>query len=300
MRIGYIAKHDQPNTNDDEGAITHALESLGHDVHRLRESKGHKAYLLKVDMILFHKWQDVSTLKSLDIPKVFWYFDLVDCNDLTLQSRCAVRRAWMKDILPHVDLGFCTDGDWVDGRHISTTGVTRKLRWLPQGVDERMLAVSPSKGRSIPLLFVGATNGGQLRKSFVAEMETRYGNAFVQLTRTHGERLAQTIAGTQIVVCPDGPSTDRYWSNRVYNMLGYGAFVLHPYCDRLVQSYPPGSMIFYENRKQLHEMIDHFTSRPLMRAEIAATGLEQTRLKHTYRHRCDELVKEVQRCLNLS
>jgi len=172
-RIGYVAKHDSGG-NDDEGAIHHALTVLGHDVQRLREKKGYMARKIpSVDFILFHKWHGPVALRGLTTPKVFWYFDLVEYPDTTLESRNQTRREWMRSIIPHVDLGFCTDGDWV------AKDTTSKLFWLPQGADSRMTGFgTPLEDHPPPILFTGIRRGGIQRAGFVDEMQVNYRQSF--------------------------------------------------------------------------------------------------------------------------
>lgn len=291
MNILYIAKHDSGD-NDDEGAITHAIESLGHKVYRLGEHKGIKAHKFlrtaKCDFVLFHKWRDMPTLASIKEPKVFWYFDLVNYPDRTLFGRNQTRIGWMKDILPLVDLGFCTDGDWVAS---DTTG---KLILLRQGADIRNAGKgTPSPDRT-PILFTGIRHGGIERARSVDALVSRYGPRFVQQRGVHGRALADLIASSNIVVAPEGPATDRYWSNRVYLTLGFGGFLLHPYCRELLTDYENGKeILFYKDRQDLFDKIDKYLLLPQERKVISEAALARTLKEHTYTHRVETLINIV-------
>lgn len=290
MRIVFVAKHDSGG-NDDEGAVMHALRELGHTVLPLREHLGHKAARLEADLCLFFKWCDVSALQTLagKMARVFWYFDLVDWPDATLAGRCASRRQWMADVLPHVEAGFCTDGDWC------AADATGKLAWLPQGADEQVVGFGTAEPAE-PILFTGIARGGGLaREGFVAEMRARYGPRFRHVPNgVHGRALADLIAGAQIVVAPDAPVTSRYWSNRVYLSAGFGACLLHPYCERLTGHYANGhEVVYYRGRDDLHRKIAYYLERPACRRNIAAAALERTQREHLYRHRCAELLRIV-------
>ena len=293
-RLAYIAKHDQKagTSNDDEGSIHHALTALGHDVQRLQERKGFMVKRIPdCDFVLFHKWADVSTIRSLKIPKVFWYFDLVEFPDHTLEARNVTRREWMREITPHVDLGFCTDGDWVD------QDKTGKLVWLTQGADQRIAGFgTPIEGNPPPILFTGIRRGGLARSSFVDEMQVNYRQSFNHIERgLHGRELADTIAASKIVVAPDGPVTDRYWSNRVYNMLGFGAFLLHPWSAGVAAHYKEDEeIVFYRSRAELHDKIKYWWNRDEQRQWIAECGYKRTMAEHTYLHRCQRLMEVVE------
>lgn len=299
LRIVYVAKHDS-GRNDDEGAICHALAELGHQVQRIRESEGVSASCIQGDLLLFHSWRDWETLARLKgrIPLVFWYFDLVDYPDPTLQSRNQRRRNWMREVLPHVDLGFCTDGDWVARDSFG------KLTHLLQGADSRAAKLGTTQtsleAEAVPpILFTGTRHGGHQRASFVDEMTAVHGAAFHHIEEgIHGQPLAHLIARSQIVVAPDGPVTDRYWSNRVYQTLAFGGFLLHPYCEGLTEHYTPSrEIVYYHAREELHEQIRFYLGRPHERQRIAAAGHARTLAEHTYTHRCRELVRFVQKRL---
>jgi len=297
VKIIYVAKH-QSGGNDDEGAIGHALEQLGHEVIRIQERKGIKARNKEGDFLLFHKWEDIFAVGQSKLPKVFWYFDLVDFPDPTLAHRNNRRIQWMKEVTPLVDLGLCTDGDWVKQ---DTTG---KLVHLTQGADERITKVDgPStcplcrkEAAHIPLLFTGIQRGGVARQSFVKEMFDCYGTSFRHVIHgTHREDLADLLSSTAIVVAPDSPITNDYWSNRVYLTLGMGGFLLHPYCSQLADHYTDKKeIVFYHNREELHKLIRYYRGRLDEREKIQQAGYERTRREHTYKERCKKLIRLVQ------
>ncbi len=295
MKILYVGKHNSGG-NDDEGAVAFALESLGHTVIRIPENQGHTTHQYSGDLLLFHKWYDTTELKKLKIPKVFWYFDLVDFPDPSLNSRNCGRVAWMTVMMPYVNLGFCTDGDWA-------VKYPKKLVTLRQGADSRFM------GRGIgdrwspaPILFPGIKNGGIARSGHVHHLSEKFGDRFQRVEGVHGRDLANLIASSSIVVAPDGPITDRYWSNRVYLTLGFGAFLLHPYCLELAKEYEDGTdLVFYRSREDLDEKIEHYLNpdQAEERDRISSNGMKKTLEKYTYIKRCEQLMKVVQERLDL-
>lgn len=294
MKIAYIAKHGCGG-NDDEGAIHHALEALGHEVLRLREHRGRAGYRLKADFLLFHKWEDTVAISKMNMPRVFWYFDLIDYPDRSLAGRCRARISWINQVLPLVDLGFCTDGDWVAK---DTSG---KLVWLPQGADQRYAGRCKPMETLHPILFTGITRGGAERSYFVEFMGRAYGNQFHHIERgVYGVILGRAVASSDLVIAPSGPVTDNYWSNRVYLTLGYGGFLLHPYCEKLTGHYTPDrEIVYYRNLKSLRGLIDYYLTAPQERGAIANAGLERTLAEHTYLHRCRSLVDTVRARLKI-
>lgn len=296
MKILYVARHGQHNT-DDEGAIASALARLGHTVTCVQESAegilgrhaaegGHSH-----DLLLFHKWYSPETLARFTVPKVFWYFDLVDWPDETVAARCATRKAWMSEVMPLVEVGFCTDGNWVM-RHES------KLVWLPQGADDRCMTPVEhlASKTTADVLFVGtATQCGRGREDFVAEMRRVWGSRFKHVAGGHyRESFRQLVRRAKVVVAPDAPVTDQYWSNRVYLTLGAGGFLLHPYAEGLTRQYANGREVeFYETREELHDLVGRALVDEGWRRRVAEGGYLRTREEHTYLHRCRQLLATV-------
>lgn len=297
MNILYVAKHDSGG-NDDEGAIHFALEALGHRVERLREIRGFHAHKLQADFCLFHHWKDYESIRAVRIPRVFWGFDLIEWpGDPTLAARNQQRLAWMNDLLPLIHLGFMSDGDFV-AKHPD------KLVWLTQGFDERQKPAAEVV-QDLDVVFFGiGKGGGQQRESFIKLLSKRYGHRFTHFPRgVYQESLARVIARSKIVVAPDSPVTDRYWSNRIYNMLGFQAFLMHPRSAGVEREFSDADLEapveFYRDRENLLRAIDHFLLREKTRRMIAQAGRERILQKHLYRHRCETMVHEVKRRLGI-
>lgn len=286
MRILYIAKHCSGGNND-EDAVSHVLRQLGCDVIRLNETNGHTASSFEdIDLALFHKWSDTVSLSQLKCLKAFWYFDLVQYPDPLIQARCVNRMYWMKETIPYVDIGFCTDGDWA-ARHPS------KLHWLPQGADERVIG-SVKCDQAIDVLFTGTRKGGQERESFVDLLSSHYGSRFKHVSGyVHGPDLAKLIGSAKVVVAPDAPVTNRYCSNRVYLSLGFGAFMMHPICAQLDDHYGRDELVQYRSRSALLSAIDYYLPQEKERRHAGQLALARTKRDHLYRHRCERLLNIV-------
>lgn len=293
MRIGYVAKFDSGG-NEDENAIYFALEQLGHKVERLREQRGQAAHKLECDFLLFHHWFDPESLSQVRVPRAFWNFDLVTYPDPTLKERNERRVHWMETVTPLVDVGFCTDGDWVAQ---DTTG---KLVWLTQGADERMVGRGqPKYPNNPPVLFTGThRGGGQGREAFVRHMLDRWHDEFMQVKGVHGRDLADFIASSQVCVAPDHPATDCYWSNRVFLTAGFGGCLLHPACETLKSQYKQGEEIFfYSTQQDFDEKLESLLKSPSLCQTIGDQAYQRTMKEHLYRHRCEKLVQVMkERC----
>ena len=76
MRIVYIAKHG-PHDNQDEDAISFAMEKLGHTVIRIQEAYAATARRESGDFVLIHKLNELEILKAMRLPIVSWDFEAV-------------------------------------------------------------------------------------------------------------------------------------------------------------------------------------------------------------------------------
>lgn len=301
MKILYVAKHNSGD-NDDEGAIAYALRVLGHDVDLVNERIGRSAINMRADFLLCHKWDDYEAISRVKIPKVFWFFDLIESDDWHLKARGAERAAWANKMAELCDLGFLTDGDWV------ARDATGKLHHLLQGADERFVGPGSAAEKTIDVLFFGSTIHGGKRISHVEELKKRLpqlGLRFVACghhpkDRKHGRELANLIAQAKLVIAPDGPVSDLYWSNRVYLTIGFAGCLLHPWCAKLATHYEDWEdLVFYRSRDEALELMARLAQDQAATATIGHFGCETTKRRHLYRHRCEELVKIVRERLKI-
>lgn len=290
MKILYVAKHDSGG-NDDEGAISHALEVLGHTVISVREQEVGRVDLhsIKADLLLCHGWHDLTTMRSVQhMPKAFWYFDRVNDPDPSLINRNKHRMTWVNEITHVADIGFCTDGDWV------TNDTSGKLHWLTQGADERVVGRgTPLSEQQPPILITASVlNGGDRRHRFIADFKERWGSSVRVVERgVHGRAMANLIASAKVVVAPQHPSSDRYWSNRVYQALGFGAFMLHPRCEGMSEFYTTTGW-YYDDDQHLDALIgkDILSHNQRWLRSLADVLHEETLLFNLYRHRVERLL----------
>jgi hypothetical protein len=314
MRIVYIAKHDSGG-NDDEGAISHALAKLGHRVIKIQEREFCLRYkqdevptsIPAGDFILFHGLPHPDLLSKVRSPKVCWYFDLIEYpNDPSLATRLARRQQWIKSVEDVADLVFLTDGDWVNKR---VKEGSKKVVVLRQGADERMVGIGDARvaQSSTPemrtkILFTGLRSGGDKRDDWVSYMHQTYGALFKHIPfGMHGVGLRNLIAAHCVIVAPDHPATDNYWSNRVYLTLGFGGCLIHPHCLDLGKDYEHDKhIIYYNDRSVMYSQVWYALQHPDYAKEIGRAALEHTKEHHTYRHRCQSMLNAIKERFNVS
>lgn len=308
MKILYIANHGNGH-NDDEGAITYALQQLRHSVERIHERHAgvqlSKVNLADFSFCLFHKFSDLHILSKIreQMPTVFWYFDRVGSdNDPSLIPRMTDRTRWMMGARKVASLGFCTDGDWV-AEAPKGAGLCQLLQ-LTQGFDERQYVPldDPSRRERTKhhrFIFPGTLRRcGRLREEWFKLLAGRYGNRFRHMVESFGADLTKEVDESLFAICPPFPVSDRYYSNRIYNLMGRGAYVLHPYSKRAADEY---RNVFhfqlYNSESHMLELIDSILSQPdSLKGYLQAVGGNAqivTMRNHTYLRRCCDLVDTV-------
>lgn len=304
MKIAYVAQHGQFD-NEDEIAITHALRELGHEVLLYQLFQGQLAANVKVDFCLYHKWENYPAMKMVaeTNPLVGWFFDKVDgTGDPLMHERSLLRMNWVYEVTKLSRLLFFTDGDWVHFHQDSG-----KLRWLMQGADERKVGFGNAEECRVDvpeILFMGMVNHGSERARHIEHLQKRWGSRFGvdgnrARSRRHGRELANIMAKAKIIIAPSGPNTHRYWSNRVFQCKGFGAFLLHPYCSELNRFYSPVEVPQYSSWEECDAMIETYLNPAYANRvkESKELGYERTLKQNLYRHRCEQLIEEVRKVL---
>lgn len=310
MQILYVAKHDQPNSNLDEVAIAKSLQELGHSVIPVEQETvlgpGDLPSPSSYDLLLFHKWSGFRVFEKIDRPKVFWFFDLIKCPSRGFTRMCRHREQWARNALTYSDLGFFTDGDYVNEKLCERNPISNKVRWLPQGFNshsphhrihpESDLRHDPATQDYAYDVFIPASVVlAKERVEFIEALRATFGARLKHVTDScHGAELARLVRNSRTVVAPNFPVTDRYWSNRVYLMTGLHACLLHPKSKGLEDQYRNGiDFMTYGSFSELVSKIYRVINDNDLRNLIAQSGYDTTMLGHTYTHRCRVMLEEI-------
>jgi len=306
MIITYFAHlKDNPHRENDEDVL-YALKKLGHKVFTVDDKhfdmKDVIAKGSKSDLFLFHKGGvhydteenyrltlDRLSLVLANIKQnrptcklVFWYIDKIFNKG---------REKWIETILPLVDYGFTTDGTYIRRHNVD------KLFDLKQAAPNKL-----AKGHKNPIYlcdiaYIGKVYG-EARESFVSALSHRYGERFRVYNEIWGQDFADLCVSAKIIVAPDYPSDDFYWSDRIYRVLRCGGFLIHPRLYELTKSgiINGAHYIGYYNWEELQEAIDSFllAKNNKIRKQIAKQGQRIILRKHTYLTRCQELLNKIQ------
>lgn len=289
MRVLYLG-NDRPFCT--EGYVKRALEQLGVEV-TLKRVK----FLTFRDVmqnVQKHPWDFVLFSKP-HRP----YFDrlLQECRQMKLRTVC-----WQWDLYwgyrPSRPPQFYAD-------HLFTTDGGHQDLWQQYYPHHRVLR----QGISTPLLscrarrpqydvcFVGSVHRQMYpgRLALIDHLKKKYSERLLIVTDRRGEDLSRTLTKVQIVIGDSYPSP-HYWSNRIYVMLGRGAFLLYPRTEGLSEHYQDGvHYVGFEhgNFQELDDLIAFYLAHPREMELIRRAGFEHTRDHHTYEHRAADLLRMI-------
>jgi hypothetical protein len=288
------------------------LESLGHEIIKLKESETTSEVVLEnakqSDLFIWihtHGWptpgrltmQDVLLkLKRYQIPSMTYHLDL--WFGLSRQ-----RDLRTKPVYRHIDHFFTVDrkmADWFNTR------TTVKGHYLPAGVYDKECTYRPSKLKE-EVIFVGSKTyhaEWPYRPKLINFLSKTYGARFnlygkEGLGVVRGQDLNNLYASTKVVVgdtlCPNFDYPD-YWSDRIYETLGRGGFLIHPYIPGLEKEFEDKKhVVFYEynNLDQLKQLIDYYLEHEEEREEIRKSGHDMVKTNYTYKNRWQHILKEL-------
>lgn len=320
MKIIFLGNFAVPYSS--ENHHKESLESLGHQVVPLQEAQVSSDLVLaeavQADMFVWvhtHGWQTtgvismedvLKTLKKLKIPSVTYHLDLW----FGLERQKDLDQ---DPVYKHIEHFFTVDklmADWFNKEtdvkgHYLHAGVFDKECYMAMPVTPRPPLTKPM----YDVVFVGSKGYHKewpYRPELINKLEARYGRNFmhvggdgVRMKTTRGAALNQLYADTKVAV---GDSLcinfdyPYYWSDRVYETLGRGGFMIHPYIKGMEEDFEDGVHLkFYKfgDWDGLFNTIDYYIAHPEEREKIRLAGHEHVKKNHTYKNRWEHIIKEV-------
>ncbi len=218
-------------------------------------------------------------LREIKIPGYTWYCDKV----LDFEYNRS-RELWMQKVAPLCRVAFISDGalakhtNW--GRwHILNQGIFRE--------DVRFIDVPEDERRDIA--FVGSIYGERAKELDPVAAGFQLDVVF----NAHGPKLSRILRSYKIIIGPRYPSVPFYWSARLYDTLGHGAFFLAPEIEGMrEEGFIPGvhyAALSDDPVADVRYWLDH----PAERELIAKVGQELVLSRFTFSHRIQELVQAI-------
>jgi spore maturation protein CgeB len=289
------------------------LQSMGHKVIKLQETEAKSEEILstakKSDLFIWvhtHGWKTpgrltmsnvLKQLKNEKIPTMTYHLDL--WFGLKRQKDLS-----SDPVYKEIGHFFTVDSKMADWFNKKTNV---KGHYIPAGVFDKEATYKPTKTLSHEVVFVGSKRyhpEWKYRSQLIDWLQSTYNKRFEHwgndgIKTIRGKNLNHLYASTKIVVgdtlCPNFSYPD-YWSDRVYETLGRGGFIIHPYISGMEKEFTDKEhLVFYEykNFKQLKELIDYYLEHDEERERIRVSGHNLVKEKYTYKNRWEQILKEL-------
>lgn len=320
MQIAYVGNFTQRHCTEVHLAAT--LESMGHDVVRIQETEQanpgwiERELPLEADLFLYTRtWghmvtmSDIEQLRRLNIPSASYHLDLY--VGLKREDGLDNDPFWRTDYV------FTPDGSEEAAEVFKKKDINHF--YMKPGVFKPecySMASDVKYGVQFPLdvIFVGggsATGEGPqyghtewpYRGQLIKWLKDTYGDQFKKFgwpqETIRNERLNSLYGAAKVVVGDTlclGFTRPHYWSDRVYETMGRGGFMIHPYIKGMEEEFTDGeNIVFYEynNWAQLKEKIDYYLSHDDEREHIRQAGHEFVKENATYNNRLQLMLDTV-------
>jgi hypothetical protein len=309
--IGYIGNFKVDFTT--ENHLSRTLEGLGFRVLRFQEDefenrKDELYHKLKnVDMLFFTRtWGRTVTLELLEklkargIPTVSYHLDFY----VGLQRDGGIEC----DPFWRTDYVFTPDGDARSQKFFEERCINHI--YMKPGVFEPECYIVPPTASGTPdVAFVGSYDyHGEwpYRQKLIDFLRKEYGDRFKRfgnpgrddrnVTVVRGDALnrlysrAKVVVGDALVLDFDH---EYYWSDRVYETLGRGGFLIHPYIKGMEEEFglEDKYLVYYEynNFGMLKEKIDYYLTHDEEREVIRLAGNAKVKADCTYTNRMKQM-----------
>lgn len=309
MKFILYGNHSISYTSESHHALS--LEALGHTVIRLQETTVTTEEVLRQSLdsdglIWIHSHGFINqgnismlsvlqTLKERNIPTMAYHLDLY----MGLERW----KEYEGGTYFKVQHFFTVDklmAEWLNGN------TETKGHYLPAGVLESETYVLDMQ-KKYDVVFVGSRGyhpEWPYRSKLIDWLRATYKDRFYHfgndgLGVKRGRELNEVYAQSRVIVgdtlCP-GFTYPWYFSDRVFETLGRGGFIIHPYIYGIENLFNINTELItytYNNFRELKQKIDFFIENEDSRETIRKAGHERVLKEHTYRHRWSSIIKTI-------
>lgn len=306
LKIVFLGNFQVDYTSETHHAAS--LESLGHTVVRLQETVASSNEVLHeacaADLFVWvhtHGWNTpgdigaaIRALRTAGVPTLSYHLD----RWLGLRRQADMRPTEPYWSLDHFFTCDAAQADWLN-EHTNMRG-----HYLPAGVFGPECYMATPRTR-FDVAFVGSRGYHPeypYRPKLIDWLASTYGPRFRHyggggLPTVRGADLNGVYADARVVVgdslCLDPDYPGMYWSDRIYETLGRGGFLIHPRLKGLENHFSDEHVVLYEHGdlEQLRELIDYYLAHDSEREAIQRAGHEHVKANHTYAHRWAKILE---------
>lgn len=326
MKIAYVGNFQPQHSTETHLAAT--LEDLGHEVTRIQENdphlpgapglidrcRGHDLFLFTRTWGTLVTLDHLNQLSQLGIPSASYHLDLY--VGLKREDGLENDPFWRTDYV------FTPDGDPHSAEVFKRKNINHY--YMKPGVFKPECVLGNYKPElAHDVVFVGggieyAHKEWPYRRQLVQWLMDNYKGMSTSTTIDrldvvrprfgkygHPQRVMRNqdlndlYASAKVVVgdsvCIDFKHT-YYWSDRVYETIGRGGFIIHPFIEGMQEEFKDReTIVFYEygNFDQLRELIDYYLTHDDERERIRLAGHEYVKEHATYHNRLTQMLVTV-------
>lgn len=210
-----------------------------------------------------------ESLLEAPVPTAFWAID----NHLNYR--------WQKEYAQLFDVTFFAQKDYVDGaRRYGATNV----RWLPLAADAEYHRIEPRRSK-YGVSFVGSVPSG--RRKFFDSIDPDIPLNIV--TGVYEEQMAEILADSKIGL---NISIREDLNMRFFEVIASGALLVTQKIKAgMNELFEEGTHFVTHNVTNVSSVLSYYLEHDALAAEIARRGRELCLSRHTYKHRCQELIE---------
>ena len=311
-RLAYLGNFSVPFAT--EVHVAASLESLGHEVVRIQEGET-KALdvpaLVKGSDLFLHtctygyavtsgsieeRFEASERIAAMGVPRVFFHLD----------KWMGLPRSEQLSVEPHFryDHVFTADGGHDD--EFRALGINHV--WSPPAVYHAECEPGTRRQRwASDIAFVGNWRGGYHpeathRAQLIAHLRSRWRKQVRFHPRgpaVRGADLRDLFASVKVVVGDSCllPGDTRYCSDRVFETIGRGGFLIHPHVagvfPELLEDGKHLRTWTLGDWDELDRLIAYYLAHADERREIAERGRAEVLARHTYVHRMQRVLETV-------
>lgn len=306
LQIVFYGNFDTLHTS--ETHHVQSLRALGHEVTPFQEPHASAEalyyYAAQADLFVWvhtHGWhtpgmeKTLGRLRAKGVPTVTYHLDL--WHGLKRQEDMMSDNYWGIEHFFTVDKKMA---DWLN-QNTEVNG-----HYLPAGVFDQDCYRAPTLNPS-GIVFVGSYGyhpEWPYRPKLIDWLKNQYGDLFQHygnggLPSVRGHELNQVYADAKIVVGDSlclGFEYPWYWSDRIYETLGRGGFLIHPAVPGIGSEFNDGKhAVFYQydDFSELKSTINYYLHHDYERELIRSQGHQHVKNNFTYKHRWEHILKEI-------
>lgn len=307
MRVMYCGNFTATHTTENHIALT--LEDMGHEVQRVQEGQTRPEDFTRLvhetdaDLFLLTRtWGNTVTLEHLKqfkqrgIPTASFHLDLY--IGLKREASLDGDSFWSTEWV------FTPDGSEMAVKVFEAKGINH--HYIKPAVYKGECHMV-EKNDSLDIVFVGGGDRPNSPDGYGHKEEWPYRDKLIGwLYDTYGERFhkfghpqqtirneelnqlyanAKVVVGDSVCLNFDHPY---YWSDRVYETMGRGGFIIHPFIEGMDEEFTHGkNIVFYKygDFDQLRSYIDYYIGDNEEREKIRLAGHEYVKANCTYHNR---------------